>query len=171
MPLKVLPRLPGAVALAAVACLAVPAARAQEAPPAAQAQVVSPQELALQKRLMAPCCWAGTIDNHESQVASEMKAEIHARLAGGDAPEAILATFVGRYGQRVMAEPPARGLDALVYVLPALALVLGGLLVVAFLRRQTRGAPGHATAGAGAARPLPDDPYERRVEELVARRR
>jgi len=135
------------------------------------ADVTSAAELVIQKRLMAPCCWAGTIDNHDSAVVSEMKGEIRRRLAGGETADAILARFVARYGPRVLAEPPARGLNVLVYLLPALALLCGGALVIAFLRRQVRA--GAAPVGNGplpSAGALPqDDPYARRVEEALRR--
>jgi cytochrome c-type biogenesis protein CcmH len=159
-----------------LACVALPDVARGE--PAAgvfpqAAEVTSPIELGIQKRLMAPCCWAGTIDNHDSAVVSEMKGEIRRRLAGGETADAILARFVARYGPRVLAEPPTRGLNVLVYLLPALALLCGGALVIAFLRRQVRtGAAPVATAllpSAGA--PPADDPYARRVEEALRRGR
>lgn len=151
-----------------LAVLAVTAgAAAAQTPAPSQAQEVTPAELALQKRLMAPCCWAGTLDNHDSPVANEMKAAIRTRLARGDAPDAILAGFVAQYGARVLAEPPARGLDALVYILPVLALLLGAGIVVAFLRRQTRAAP---AAAAGPGEP-PASPDAALVEQRLRRRR
>jgi len=141
------------------------------APSAPSADVTTPAELGIQKRLMAPCCWAGTIDNHDSAIVGEMKSEIRRRLAAGETADAILAGFVARYGPRVLAEPPARGLNVLVYLLPVLALLGGGGLVVAFLRRQVRaGPPADAVAplpSAGA--PPADDPYARRVEEALRR--
>jgi len=137
------------------------------------AEVTSSAELAIQRRLMAPCCWAGTIDNHDSAVVGEMKGEIRRRLAGGESADAILAAFVARYGPRVLAEPPARGLNVLVYLLPLLALVGGGALVIAFLRRQVRGGAAPAPVGAACSPPggpsPGDDPYARRVEEALRR--
>jgi cytochrome c-type biogenesis protein CcmH len=135
------------------------------------ADVTSPAELAIQKRLMAPCCWAGTIDNHDSAVAGEMKGEIRRRLADGETSDAILAGFVAKYGPRVLAEPPARGLNTLVYLLPALALLCGGAFLVAFLRRQVRAGPAAAATAPSppAGAPAADDPYARRVEEALRR--
>ena len=139
------------------------------------ADVTSPAELGIQKRLMAPCCWAGTIDNHDSAVVSEMKDEIRRQLAGGENADVILARFVARYGPRVLAEPPARGLNVLVYLLPALALLFGGALVIAFLRRQVRAGTAPAPVGTdplpSAGAPPADDPYARRVEEALRRAR
>ena len=159
-----------------LACVGLPDLARGELPagsPPQSVDVTSPIELGIQMRLMAPCCWAGTIDNHDSAVVSEMKGEIRRRLDGGETADTILARFVARYGPRVLAEPPARGLNLLVYLLPALALLCGGALVIAFLRRQVRADPASASGGNGPRSPagaLPeDDPYVRRVEEALRR--
>lgn len=165
--------LPALLLLACVGLSGHARGEAAAGPAPQSADVTSPAELGIQKRLMAPCCWAGTIDNHDSAVVSEMKGEIRRRLAGGESVDAILARFVARYGPRVLAEPPARGLNVLIYLLPALGLLCGGALVVAFLRRQVRAGAAPAPAGNG---PLPSagaspesDLHVRRVEEALRR--
>lgn len=159
------------LALLVVLGRAGPVPAASPTDPAPQpATVTSRAELRIQQRLMAPCCWAGTIDNHDSAIAAEMKDEIRRRLAAGESADAILAAFVARFGPRVLAEPPARGLDLFVYLLPVLALLGGAALVVTFLRRQVRAAA--APAAAAADRPADDgdaEAYARRVEQALRR--
>ncbi len=58
---------------------------------------------ALEARLLAPCCYGGTLDTHESELARELRKEIEVRLAGGESSESVQADFVARYGERVVA--------------------------------------------------------------------
>ncbi|MFO0676560.1 MAG: cytochrome c-type biogenesis protein CcmH [Polyangiaceae bacterium] len=73
----------------------VPAASARASPPA--------NATALEARLYAPCCYGGTLDAHDSELARNLRGEIEARIARGEAPEAIQADFVARFGEKVVA--------------------------------------------------------------------
>jgi cytochrome c-type biogenesis protein CcmH len=91
----------------------------------------------LEGRIMAPCCWMQTIDIHGSPIAEELRAEIRTRLKAGESPDAIEASFVQRYGEKILAVPnssPIGGVAAL------LALGFGGAGVSAFfmLKRWSR---------------------------------
>ncbi|MDR5708725.1 MAG: cytochrome c-type biogenesis protein CcmH [Armatimonadota bacterium] len=80
-------------------------------------------------RLMCPVCAGRTVAESTSELAAQMRALIRERLQRGESPEAIVAYFVERYGEGILAEPPRRGLGALVWLAPALA-ILGGLAYV-----------------------------------------
>lgn len=58
---------------------------------------------ALDQRLMSPCCWKQTIADHDSPTAHELRGEIRRRLQTGEAPDAIEASFIERYGPRIRA--------------------------------------------------------------------
>lgn len=92
---------------------------------------------ALEARLNAPCCFNGTLDIHDSELAKTLRTEIEQRLATGESADAIQTDFVARYGERVIAarsESPIR----------ALGLTLAGIGVLAaaalafVMRRWTR---------------------------------
>jgi cytochrome c-type biogenesis protein CcmH/NrfF len=76
--------------------------------------------------------------------------------AGGATREQIIDMLVERFGEEILGAPPAKGIMLWAYVLPILAFVLGGGLVVVALRRIVArdvvedAASGHAVGAAGA---------------------
>src|SRR5207253_6459014 len=104
-------------------------------------------------RLMAPCCWTQTIDIHDSQISLSMRHEIRRRLRNGESATAIEASFVERYGPKIMAVQPNSQLKN---VFIGLSVMMGGAGVAAVLmlgrwRKQTAAALGNeAKPGAGA---------------------
>src|SRR6478735_8825654 len=87
-----------------------------------------PGASAIEGRLMAPCCWTQTIDIHDSPIALSMRHEIRRRLRNGEQPEAIQASFVDRYGSKIMAVPNGNHLKNLAI---GLSVVMGGAGVAA----------------------------------------
>ena len=88
--------------------------------------------VALESRLYAPCCYNGTLDTHDSELARDLRHEIEGRLAKGETSEAIQSDFVARYGERVIAassDAPIRGMGfAVVLLMIAAAVALGAAL-------------------------------------------
>jgi len=113
--------------------------------------------------LMAPCCGANTLALHESGAAHEMKREIRELLAAGKNRQQILDYYVAERGETILAVPPSRGFNLLVYVLPALALVLGPLVVWRALRRRVP----TVVAQQSTAPPTLDPDYRARLEREV----
>jgi cytochrome c-type biogenesis protein CcmH/NrfF len=72
----------------------------------------------LEAKLMAPCCFTQTIDQHESEASREMRAEVRKWLAEGFSEEQILERYVERYGTQILAMPPAEGFNRLLYWMP-----------------------------------------------------
>ncbi len=96
-----------------------------------------PGAAALESRLYAPCCWGGTLDVHDSELARDLRKEIETRLARGETTETVQADFVARYGERVLAARSDRPIAAMgLFVLALVGLV--GVLLAARLRRWTR---------------------------------
>src|SRR5829696_1651838 len=60
----------------------------------------------LEGRIRAPCCWNQTLDIHGSEISNSLKREIRRRLRAGETPDAIEASIVQRYGEKVLAVPP-----------------------------------------------------------------
>lgn len=101
-------------------------------------------------QLRCPVCRNQSVLESSSTLAREMQAEIKRRLARGESPEQVRAYFVSRYGEWVLLQPPAEGINLVVYLFPALAVLGGGLLAWRLVRRWT-GRDGGAGAAAGAA--------------------
>jgi cytochrome c-type biogenesis protein CcmH len=111
-------------------------------------------------QLMAPCCWSATADAHQSPAAEEVKAQIRAALRRGDTEQQILDSFVAAYGERILAKPKAVGFNLMAWILPAIAILLGGLAAWKFLRHSSQ-----PPAKLKPAKPAPsDDPYAQRLE-------
>ncbi len=92
-----------------------------------------------------------------------IREEVAARLQGGESPEGILAAFTERYGLRILAAPPASGFNLAAWILPFVALAIGGLAAIRVLGRWRRATP----APAGPA-PSPEmlARIEREVDEI-----
>ncbi len=92
----------------------------------------------IDKKLIAPCCWTATLDQHFSEVSEEMKGEIRDRLVKGESEEQILKHFEDKYGERVLSEPKASGFNLTVWIFPILALGFGGFLLSRVLRKTPK---------------------------------
>jgi cytochrome c-type biogenesis protein CcmH len=127
-------------------------------------------EKSVEAHLLAPCCWNGTLDVHESELASALRREIRGRLRGGEGVEAIEESLVARYGERMRAAPKSERVGLLLG-----AGVLGVLLAAAaLLRKVVRPAPSVAAsgaAGAGLGVTPGADEWDRRLDDELDRRR
>jgi cytochrome c-type biogenesis protein CcmH len=64
-----------------------------------------------------------------------MMAEIAAELDDGQSDESIVSRFAEKYGLTVLSSPPAAGFNLTAWIAPFLALAIGALLVVYFVRQ------------------------------------
>jgi cytochrome c-type biogenesis protein CcmH len=122
---------------------------------------------AVAKGLYCPVCENVPLDVCPTQACRQWRATIREKLAQGWSQEQIEQYFVTQYGDRVLATPPATGLNWLVYVLPPL-LFAGGAVVLAGAIRSWRKPP---ELPAEAPVEASDDPYLERLEEELRRRR
>ena len=91
-----------------------------------------------------------------STMARNMKAQVREKLAAGYDQGQIVADFERSYGEFVRLEPPLRGVNWLVWLGPAAALIAGALVVVLTLKRSARPPPAQP-AGLPSRDTLPDD--------------
>jgi cytochrome c-type biogenesis protein CcmH len=68
----------------------------------------------------------------------KMLKELDDRIARGDSDDLILQAFVQEYGPTVLAEPPRKGFDWLVWIVPVVAPIVALLLVWEVVRRWRR---------------------------------
>lgn len=132
---------------------------------AADPQALEREAKQLEAKLMAPCCWAQQVSLHQSPAADDIKQTIRKLLAEGKTSEQILDIYVAQYGDRILAEPPARGFSRLIYVAPWVFLVASVGLVIVVIRRLRAVTPAPARSERAAAPPSEDE-ADRIDEEL-----
>lgn len=96
--------------------------------------------------LRCPVCRNQAVGESSAELSREMQAVIRERLAAGDTPEQVKDYFVARYGEWILLKPEARGANLLVYVLPVLTFLIGGLIVWRLLKRWSGGSAGRPAA-------------------------
>jgi cytochrome c-type biogenesis protein CcmH len=95
--------------------------------------------------LRCPVCRNQSVLESNAELSREMQGVVRERLAAGETPEEVKAYFVSRYGEWILLQPEARGINLLVYGLPGIALVLGFFLA----RNRLRKWASAGTAGTG----------------------
>jgi cytochrome c-type biogenesis protein CcmH len=136
----------------------VPGALAQEA--------VSDDEVnAVAKELYCPVCESIPLDVCGTQACRDWRGEIRAQLANGATEQEIKDYFVARYGDRVLASPRTEGFPLLAWVLPVVAVVVGGIGFGIFMTRiRKQPSVALAVVSAESNRPPDSDDYTARIE-------
>lgn len=144
----------GVLLLALAAFLAVGVVRGDTA--------LTPQDRvdSISKRIACPVCSGESVFESQAPSAKNIRAQVASDVDTGLlSDDEIIAEIQRSFGGRVLLVPKATGLDALVWVLPVVALVLAvGGLAVTFRRWR------------GAAGALPSDDDRRIVAAALATR-
>ncbi|QWK10979.1 MAG: cytochrome c-type biogenesis protein CcmH [Thermoflexus hugenholtzii] len=93
------------------------------------------------RQLYCPVCENVPLDVCDTPTCIQWKEEIRSMLAAGRSETEIVDFFVSRYGMRVLAVPPPRGIGLGVWLIPALGLPAAGLWLASRLARWRRPAP------------------------------
>jgi cytochrome c-type biogenesis protein CcmH len=123
---------------------------------------------ALGKQLRCPMCQGLSIADSSSSAARAQMDKVRELVAAGRSDREIRDYFTSRYGEWALLEPPASGMNLLVWLLPLLLLVGGGLAIARTMRRPVPVAPA-ATAGTEERKPPADDPYLEAVRAELRR--
>jgi cytochrome c-type biogenesis protein CcmH len=120
------------------------------------------------RELYCPVCENIPLDVCPTQACAQWRDLIRQRLGEGWSKQQIKDYFAAQYGDRVLAEPPQRGMNLLVYILPALFFLLGMYLVYRGIQslRGPRRTPSVPPPSDPAS-----DPYLSRVEEELEKRK
>ena len=94
---------------------------------------------AIAKQMYCPICENTPLDVCPTQACAEWRELIREKLEEGWDERQINAYFVQRFGDRVMAVPPAQGINWLVYLVPPIAILAG--LVLVFRSFRSWGGP------------------------------
>lgn len=126
-------------------------------------QAIERQAKQIETMLIAPCCWSQQVSVHQSPASDEIKTNIRKLLAEGRTQQQILDAYAAEYGDRILAEPPARGFSASLYVLPWIFLA-GSIGLVVWVIRRLR-TPGTAAAGTEVASATIDADVDERIDD------
>jgi cytochrome c-type biogenesis protein CcmH len=93
---------------------------------------------ALSQILRCPVCQGENIDDSNADVARDLRRLVRERLLAGDRDDQVLTYITDRYGEYVLFEPEAKGVNLILWLAGpgALILALGGAGLVWRRRRQ-----------------------------------
>jgi cytochrome c-type biogenesis protein CcmH len=128
---------------------------------------------AIAKQLFCPVCENIPLDTCGTAACEQWRGIIRDKLSEGWTEDQIKNYFVEQYGDRVLAEPPARGFNWVVYIVPLVIFISGGYLFFrGFQEWQKQGAS--PSKKRSAEKPVKSidtsDEYINRVEEELKRR-
>jgi cytochrome c-type biogenesis protein CcmH len=130
-------------------------------PPEDQVQQLA-YEIGLELR--CPVCQGLSVADSTSTAAVQMQNWVRRLVAAGYDEQQIKVFFVERYGEWVLLEPEAKGVNLLLWLVPGLGAGLG-LGLAAYTMVKFRREPDPAALAEGAS--TPRDRYEQRLLEQL----
>ncbi|HET9588372.1 MAG TPA: cytochrome c-type biogenesis protein CcmH [Anaerolineales bacterium] len=118
------------------------------------------------KQLYCPVCESTPLDVCPTEACRQWRDLIRTMLAEGKSEEEIKQYFVAQYGVRVLSEPPNR---LVTYLVPAVAILLGVLMLLRGFQMWMKPAPTETDAKQRETEPA-RDPYVARLEEELKKR-
>ena len=142
--------------------------------PAVSAYAVQPDEImddpvkeararVLSRELRCMVCQNQSIDDSDAPLARDLRLLVRERIATGDSDSQVIDFLVARYGEFVLLKPRFTPHTLLLWLLPPLALIGGGLALWFYSRRRSN-------AGSAADPSLLSltEEEEARLERLLA---
>jgi cytochrome c-type biogenesis protein CcmH len=151
-----------------VALVIVPVAQAQDPTPQPPVRDVTDDEVnAIAEDMYCPVCENIPLDVCGTVACQQWRDEIRQKLGEGLTEEEIQDLFVARYGDRVLAEPPRRGFNWLIYIVPPVVIALAAFLLYRGLRSWRKPISQPVPSAADAP---PEDEYTARLESELENR-
>ena len=92
----------------------------------------------ISNELMCPVCQGQTVAESNSQLAVSMREVIKNKVSQGESKKDILKYFVKQYGDNILAKPPLKGVNLLLWIVPTFILFLTISLWVLKVKRNER---------------------------------
>src|SRR4051794_37733876 len=92
----------------------------------------------LSRELRCMVCQNQSIDDSEAPLARDLRLLVRERIAAGDSDNQVIDFLVARYGEFVLLKPRFNPHTLLLWLLPPLALVGGGLALWTTNRRRSK---------------------------------
>lgn len=79
---------------------------------------------AIDKLLMAPCCWAKTVAEDNSGMAYGVREQVRNLIQAGKSDAEVLAFFEAEYGEKILSSPKKENFNLLLWILPFILMPL-----------------------------------------------
>lgn len=89
----------------------------------------------LSKTLRCLVCQNENIDSSHAPLAKDLRVLLRERLVAGDTDEEVLEFLVARYGDFVLLQPPVQSNTLVLWLAPALFMIIGISGIIVFTRR------------------------------------
>jgi cytochrome c-type biogenesis protein CcmH len=133
------------------------------------------------KDLFCPVCESTPLDVCPTQACADWRELIRQQLSEGSTPEEVQAYFARQYGDGVLANPPKSGFSLILWLLPVVAVVLGGVFFTRFMRSLRTSAAGaedelfeedgvETAVPTSPGQPLSPDDYKTKLEAELRNR-
>lgn len=103
---------------------------------------------AISRNLRCPVCQGESIDDSNAPISRDLRLVVRERLVAGDSDEAVVDYIVARYGEFVLFNPRAEGVNILLWAAGPGLLLIGGIVAFAYSRRRSRAEPADARLSA-----------------------
>ncbi|MBM7195168.1 cytochrome c-type biogenesis protein CcmH [Citrobacter freundii] len=92
----------------------------------------------LTEQLRCPKCQNNSIADSNSMIATDLRQKVYELMQEGKSQKEIVDYMVARYGNFVTYDPPLTPLTVLLWVMPVVAIGLGGWIIFVRTRRRVR---------------------------------
>lgn len=92
----------------------------------------------LTEQLRCPKCQNNSIADSNSMIATDLRQKVYELMQEGKSQKEIVDYMVARYGNFVTYDPPLTPLTVLLWVMPVVAIGLGGWIIFSRTRRRVR---------------------------------
>jgi len=150
-------------AFVALALLASPAVHAVQPDEIMSDPAKETRARDLSRELRCMVCQNQSIDDSDAPLARDLRLLVRERIATGDSDSQVIEFLVARYGEFVLLKPRFSPHTLLLWLLPPLALIGGGLALWLYTRRRS-----NADAAADPALLHLTAEEEARLERLLA---
>jgi len=120
-----------------LAALAVPADHAVQPDEIMSDPAKEARARDLSRELRCMVCQNQSIDDSDAPLARDLRLLVRERIATGDSDSQVIDFLVARYGEFVLLKPRFTPHTVLLWLLPPLALIGGGVALWLYSRRRT----------------------------------
>lgn len=126
---------------------------------------------AIARQMYCPVCESTPLDVCPTKACLNWREQIRLMLSEGKKEDEIIQYFVDQYGVRVLAAPPAAGLNWLIYLLPPVIILTSAVLLFRSLKEWTKPKAASAVSGQGRSESTSSNDYVQRLEEELKKRK